>query len=217
MFPPNNGSSFDGLVKVIVVLVIIGALAVLGLTQSDLTNFLANSVKADAMRQQNAIQAQKDAIDLQNYQTVQDTLTQTRIDQLLAEDAAHQEALEQQLQLDAQKAVREMETARLVAYLWTGAGIFLVACIGIAILLFAIKAGRSRPGAIQAEKKPVDPWQDPAWRKQQIWISRQEERAIRGSRISTASKAKSVSPFIIEGKPITWNDLQNQFIEIRKP
>ena len=53
---PTNYSPYDGLSKVFLVLIVIGALAALAFTNSDLTNFITNSAKAEGIKQELAIQ-----------------------------------------------------------------------------------------------------------------------------------------------------------------
>jgi hypothetical protein len=104
MFP--NNLLFGGLAKVILTLVIIGVLVGLALAGTDLVNFITNNAKAQAIKNQNDFQAQKDAIDLKNYGIVQEALTQNQIDQANADNAAHNISLEQDLQFQIQKAAQ---------------------------------------------------------------------------------------------------------------
>lgn len=194
MFPSNN-SLFGGLSKVILTLVIIGAVVGLVLSDSDLTNFITNSAEAEAIKNQNDLQVQKDAVDVKNYQAIQETTTQIKIDQLLAESATYQKSLEQGLQFQAQKAAQDLETARFVSYAGTGAGVFVAFCIGIGFVILMIQVGRSRKVVSQAQVKKLEAWQDLAWRKQQIMISRQLERAERERLVRLLNEQRQLAEF----------------------
>ncbi|MBE0683963.1 MAG: hypothetical protein IH589_18845 [Anaerolineales bacterium] len=192
MFPPNN-SPFEGLAKVILILVAIGILVGLVLTGSDITNFITNSAKAEAIKQQNELQAQKNAIDLEAYQL---SVNQ----QLLAQ----QEQAVKELQFQEQKAAQELELARLSSYLWVGAGVFVAFCFGVGFVILMIQFGRSLLITSQAQVKKTDVWQNPVWRKQQIEISRQLERAQRED-FGHLNEA-----------PIPWDGLRQQYHEAKK-
>jgi hypothetical protein len=110
MFPSNN-SPFSGLVPVILVLVLIGALAALALSGSNLTNFMANRAEAQAMSQQNETNAEKAKIDLQNYQAIQASQVQAQIDKVQADSAAYQRSLEQQMLYQQVQAEQNLQIA----------------------------------------------------------------------------------------------------------
>jgi hypothetical protein len=201
MFPTNN-SPFTGLTKVILTLVAIGVLAGLVLSGSDLTNFITNSAKVEAIKQQNELQAQKDAIDLEAYKM---SVNQ----QILAQ----QEQAKRDLQFQELKATQELETARLASYFWAGAGMFVAICVGVGFMILMIQIGRSLLIASQAQVKKIDAWQDPAWRKQQIEISRRLERAQRENLTHTTS----VPEFYPNEAPIPWEGLHQHYAEAKKP
>lgn len=192
----NNNSPFAGLVPVILVLVLIGALAALALSGSDLTNFMTNRVKAQALAQQNAISEQKASIDLKNYQALQDSQAQAQINKTVADSAAYQQSLiiqtqhqqqlaTQNLQLAALKAAQEMQTTHLIKIILSIAGALAVLLIGMGLTFYLIQLGRSH---LMAEKmaKKNDPWHDLSWRKQQIEISRRQEHLERINSVNTA-------------------------------
>jgi len=210
----SNSSPFSGLVRVIIVLVLIGALAALALTGSDLTNFMANRAKAQAMSQQNEIEAEKAKIDLQNYQTLQAIQVQAQIDKAQADSAAYQRSLEQQmlyekqlaeqsLQMEGQKATQAMENARIIKIaLGIGAAV-LAFLVGLGVCIYFILLGRSRLIAVKANAR-VDPWKDLVWRKQMVAISRERSRARAGS-------ITSQSPIPVE-IPVGWQELQERIL-----
>ena len=205
MFPTNN-SSFEGLAKVILILVAIGILVGLALTNSDITNFITNSAKAETIKQQNQLQTQKNAIDLEIYKL---SVNQ----QLLAQ----QEQAEKELKFQEQKAAQELEADRLASYFWAGAGIFVNFCVGVGFLILMIQAGRSLLIASQAQAKKIDVWQDPVWRKQQIEISRLLERAEREILAHTTSYSNAPKFHPSNEAPIPWEGFRQQYAETKKP
>ncbi len=189
MFPTNT-SPFAGLTKVILTLVGIGLVVGLVIAGSDLTNFITNSAKAQAIKNQNDLQAQKDAIDLKNYQAIQETTTQIQIEKLNDERTAYEKSLDQNLQVEAQRAAQDLELSRLFNYAVIGVVVFLTFCIGIGAITLALQIGRSRLLLVQAQSKQLDAWQNLAWRKQQIMLSHALERVEREHQL-----AKSQSTF----------------------
>lgn len=186
----NNSSPFSGLVSVILVLVLIGAFAALALSGSDLTNFMTNRAKAQAMTQQNEIDARKAAIDLANYESMQNSQAKVQQDKILADGAAYQKSLEQQLlferqqndlklQLQAQKALQQAQTSHLAGILLAGAGAIALLVVGIGVTALLIQFGYSRYIVARATATVTDPWQNLPWRKQQVSLSRQRERELR--------------------------------------
>jgi hypothetical protein len=213
---PSNSSPFGGLAKVILILIIIGVLVGLVLAGSDVTNFMTNSIKAQAIKNQNDYQAQKDAIDLKNYQAVQAATTQTQIDQLQADNIAHQKMLDQNLQLQTQKAAQDLETGRWISYIEIGIGSFIAFCLGIGSLILVILIGRSRLVMAQARVNQADPWQDAAWRRERIRIFRERERVMRKT-LTNVTNIPLVPPFYPSTIPIPWDGFQPEYVEISNP
>jgi hypothetical protein len=85
----STNSLFGGLAKIILILVIVGSLVGLVLALSDPFNLVTNEAKAEAIRNQNYIQAQEGAIDIRNHEAVQKAVTQNQIDQLNADCLDH--------------------------------------------------------------------------------------------------------------------------------
>jgi hypothetical protein len=213
MFP--NNLLFGGLAKVILTLVIIGVLVGLALAGTDLVNFITNNAKAQAIKNQNDFQAQKDAIDLKNYGIVQEALTQNQIDQANADNAAHNISLEQDLQFQIQKAAQALEMDRYLNYAGIGSVIFLAFCSGIGTFVLLFFVGRSRLVLAQAQTRQADRWQDSGWLKHQIKRSRQYERMQRKSLYG--SSTPYVSPFYPSEEPIPWDGFPEQYVEVQRP
>ncbi len=106
--------------RVILVLVVVGLVTGLALSNSDLINPYRNQAEAERIRQEAAIQARRDAIDLQTYQREQELRLQ---------------ALEQQ-QAD-ERAYRQARQA-VELFLLRIAGTALVMTAGLALLILAI-------------------------------------------------------------------------------
>lgn len=117
-----NNSVTGALVLLILIILVIGLVAGLALSHSDLVNPYRNQAEAERMRQEAATQAQREAIDLQTYQREQELRLQ---------------ALEQQ-QADEQ-AYRQAWQETKLSFLRT-AGTTVVIAIDLALLILAIAA-----------------------------------------------------------------------------
>ncbi len=115
-----NNSVTGALVLLVVLMVAIGLLAGLAFSDSDLVNPYRNRAEAERIRQEAAIQAQREVIDLQVYQREQELRLQ---------------ALEQQ-QAD-ERAYRQARQA-VELFLLRVAGTTLVIIVGPALLILAI-------------------------------------------------------------------------------
>lgn len=115
-----HNSITGALVLLVIVMVAIGLLAGLALSDSDLINPYRNQAEAERIRQEAAIQAQREAIDLQTYQREQEL-------RLLA--------LEQQ-QAD-ERAYRQSWQETKLALLRT-AGTTVIITVNLALLILAI-------------------------------------------------------------------------------
>ena len=201
---PTNFSLFGGLAKVVLALVTIGLLMGLVLTGSDLTNFITNSAKADAIRLQTNLDAQQKQIDLENYATIQKAETQAEEERISAETKSFERSLELDLLQKEQKAALDLEVSTFSKYLWAGVMPFIISCLGIGTIIFMVQAGRSRLILAQAQAKQIGPWQDIAWRKERIQIARQQEQLERKKIIP---KVPETYP---EEAPIPWDIPQEQ-------
>jgi hypothetical protein len=194
----SSNSPFSGLVPVILVLVLIGGLATLALSGSDLTNFMTNRVKADALAQQTAAAAQKTPIDVETYRLVQTSQAQAQVDKMKADSDYYQKSLDlqtqyqqklddQNLQLNYLKTTQEMQTSHITQMILTSAGAIalLLVALGIAVYMVSLTLNRL---LTNKKVKKAGSWQDPAWKKQQIENSRRREQA---------SRASSMNPFLI--------------------
>jgi hypothetical protein len=215
---PNMNSPYKGFATIIVILVVIGALASLAFTNSDLTNFMTNSAKADGIRQQNAVQQQIDAINTENYKTVEQAKTQAQLDQIAADTATYkklQTALE--AKTSRQQAALEVETSRLFDYGKIAVSIILAVCFSAILLILTVQFTRSRLVLVQAQAqaKRIDTRQDPIQLKEQIERARQRELMNRESYLRQTQTA-IVPAFYPEEAPISWEDIRQQFAEARK-
>ena len=107
----TNFSLFSGLAKVIMTLVLLGLLMGLVLTGSDLTNFITNSAKAEAIRLQTDLDAQQKQIDLENYATIQKAKAQAEQERILAETSALERSLELELLQKEQNVALDLEVS----------------------------------------------------------------------------------------------------------
>lgn len=136
-----NNSVTGALVLLILAVVVIGLVAGLALSNSDLVNPYRNQAEAERMRQEVAIQAQRKAIDLQTYQREQELRLQ---------------ALEQQ-QADEQ-AYRQARQKTGLALLQIG-GLVIIGAVGVAIVMIggaaAFSTIRLRPARAGEEELRV--------------------------------------------------------------
>ncbi len=86
-----NNSITGALVLLVVVMLVIGVFAGLAISDSDLVNPYRNQAEAERIRQEAAIQAQRDAIDLQTYQREQELRLQA-LEQQRADEQAYRQA-----------------------------------------------------------------------------------------------------------------------------
>ncbi len=115
-----NNSVTGALVLLILTILVIGLVAGLALSNSDLLNPYRNQAEAERMRQEAATQAQREAIDLQTYQREQEL---------------HLQALEQQ-QADERAYWQARQETQLS--LMRLAGTTIMATIDLALLILAI-------------------------------------------------------------------------------
>jgi hypothetical protein len=222
----NNSSPFNGLVPVILVLVLIGGIAALALSGSDLTNFITNSAKAKGLTQQLEVQAQKDAIDLSNYKALQDSQAQAQAAKTLAEAEAYQRSLEQQAQFQLQQNQRaldfqrqedllKLEASRFTRMALPVAGALAVLVLSLGGAVCLVQIGRSRVMSSRGAAKTGDVWQDNAWKRNQIALARQQERLERSSVLPSSQSETELSiPVEI---PLSWQGKVQEPIEKPMP
>ncbi len=147
----TNNSPFEGLVKVVVALVIIGALVGLALGATDALNFITNSAKARA-------QSNRDAIDLKYYAAVPASDTETRIAKNMVDTHMYEEKVRQ-----------EMNFTNAFRYTLLGGGALLALLPLLVYLVRKAKTASPQPPAGR------DPWKDPQWRETKVRLARQQE------------------------------------------
>lgn len=115
-----NNSITGALVSLVVVMVVIGLVAGLAFSDSDLLNPYRNWAEAERIRQEAAIQAQREAIDLQTYQREQELRLQA-LEQQQADERAYRQAWQE----------TKLSLLRI-------AGTMVVITVGLAMLILAI-------------------------------------------------------------------------------
>jgi hypothetical protein len=203
---PNPSSPYNGLAKVILVLVGIGLLVGFALTNSDLTNFITNSAKAKGIEQAVEIQTQKDAIDIKNYEAIQNATTQAQKDKIAADNDAYGKSVQQKLDFQNQASALELEMSRLFNY----AKIFTTIILTLSFSFLIILLGWRLSILIRAKTQMSDPWQNRNLRKEMILLARQREQISR----ATFLHQQPVSAFYtVENAPIPWEGFQPQSAE----
>jgi len=117
-----NNSVTGALVLLVITTLVIGLVAGLAISNSDLVNPYRNQAEAERIRQEAALQAQREAIDLQTYQREQELRLQ---------------ALEQQ-QADERAYRQSQQEIRL--FLLRMAGTTIVVTVDLALLILSIAA-----------------------------------------------------------------------------
>jgi hypothetical protein len=87
--------------------------------------------------------------------------------------------MKRDLEYQVQKATQDLELSRFLGFTGIGILIFLIFCIGLAAIIFAMLRGRNRLVSFHRQFSQTDQWKDLVWRRQQIVRSRQEERMQR--------------------------------------
>ena len=195
MFPSGN-SPFAGLAKVILVLVAIGALVGLVLARSDLTNFISNSARAKALTMENEQQAERNAIDIEMYRRAQEESL-----------VLQQRQAEQTLLFDAQQSAQNLETTRFISFVLAGAVVIVAICLGIGIIIYAIRAGRNQRTIAKKEMASADMWQNSAWRNRKIGAARLRELDARARHVTSPFFEESIPVDI----PIKWDDIHERY------
>ncbi len=153
MYQPS-GSPFTGLAKVILTLVVFGAIAggaVIKLfSVSGRADLAAQNSPISSASMETApgseIQMQKDFHDYELYQTAQAGSLQATQDHLHLQATVDREDAQQQLRFQEEQQERIMESQRLNEYALIGVSTLLAICTGIAILRWGLRAGH-RPTA----------------------------------------------------------------------
>ncbi len=198
-----NGSLFGGLSRVILTLVVIGVVTGLVLGGADIVNFITNSAKAEAIHNANQLQAQKNAIDLNNYQLLQDAATQAQIDKMKADNEANQLMLDQAIRIQAQKAAQELETARWMSYIKMGALAILAVALGIGLVILAFRISFNRTGRSRSRIEKKSRFNNPDY-----VMARANELQNRKELL----KETSYTP----GIPVEWNNIdKKEYVPIR--
>ena len=174
-----NSAPLSGLIGIVLVVVLIGIIAGLAISGSDLLNYNTNAAAARAQDQKTQEQSQRAAVDLQYYKAIQAARTESEKEILRLELEARQHELEQNLALQRERAEQDLELARLTRYVVLAVGPLatLIVCIGLTA--FLIQYGRSLLVLAQNEAARAALWHAPAWRAEQIRLAREREGAER--------------------------------------
>jgi hypothetical protein len=194
----QSSSPFSGPVGVIIALVVIGCLAGLALTGSDLTHFITNRAKADGTQRNNEIQAQKNVFDLEQYKKIQALETEIQIKKMEGELQSYSQQLVQQSEKTQRKDALDMEMNRLFR---TALILTLTASIVVLVIAVAVRIilNSNRRVSTILVASPKDPWQSPSYRSQKIRQARRQEAL---SRISLDPWYTPTS--YPQGVPVFW-------------
>jgi hypothetical protein len=208
-----NMNPLAGLVGFLLVAAILGGLAFLGFSHTDLANFNISAAQARAMDKQTELNAQKSEIDMSIYKDVEqaqgeaekekvqlDLNTQKEQASLLLDQmkASQQQQMQKQQALDQV----QIEFEHLVSY--TALIIFILVAISISIGLtvlmvqfakfrFSVKQSDSMNLSNGAHRDMTDLWHDDLnWRETQVTQARKREQAVRASTIHFRNDEQSL-------------------------
>jgi hypothetical protein len=187
------------MIGIVSVVALIGAIAGLGLADTDLLNSntsaaearardqetqeraLKAAIDADAYRAEGAAKIERVFSDVTNYIAIQRAQTRAEVERIQLAVEATQHQVEQDLEL-----------ARLTRYVVLVAGISAALIMSIGLAIFLIQCGRSRLVLAQAKVPQANLWQVPAWRAAQVRRARERERTERWVALSQQAIEQSI-------------------------
>jgi len=177
---PNN-TPLAGLLGIVVVIAMIGAISGVALSGTDLLNFNTSASEARIREMEAEFQSKKDAIDLQYYAAIQAAQTESEKEALRLELKAKKNMLEQELAHKRAQDELDLELARPTRYVVLAIGTLTALILSVGLAIFLIQYGRSRLVLAQAEATHAHaaPWDVYAWRAEQIRRAREREIAER--------------------------------------
>lgn len=177
----SNNTPLVGLVSLVIVIAVIAALGALGISRSDILRPNTSAAEARAKDQETKLKDQKAAIDMKSYEAIQAARAQAEQEKIRLEVDARQRELEQSLTLQRERAAQDMELVRLTRYALSLAGALavLIASVGLTVGMIRLSLSRwvpARPQVVYA-----DPWDNHAWKAEQICHAQEVEMAERRS------------------------------------
>ena len=170
----SNNTPLAGLLGIVVVIAIIGAISGLALSETDLLNF--NTSAAEARIRELEARSEREAL-------------QRKLDQ----DLAHQrEQAKQNLVHQREQATQNLWLARLTRYVALIVGALATLIVSVGLTVFLIQYGRSRLVLAQAEATHTQaaPWHVSTWRAEQIRRAREREVAEREAALGQQTTRK---------------------------
>lgn len=162
-----SNSLFSGLASVILVIALLGIAVGVAVSNTDLLNFNRSAAEVEILKQTAQVQAQRDAIDMDNYQRIKAAKTEAELARLELE----QEALrkERAYALTARQRLDQV---------WLIVGPLAVLILVFALTLFLMQYGRSQLLMAQARSTQV----------KMIQAARVNELTWRAANIASAGK-----------------------------
>lgn len=198
--PPNNG-----MVKIVLILIAIGVLLGILLTDSVMTRINRNSNKTGANVALSATAANVSVISNLHAEPPQ-TKIEVKNNQDVNNKAVQNSQMAYLKELNAQISTAAVSSAKIFGTITTSVG----------FSIFMIMIAPSLSSFIRLKALKNDAWQDINLRKARIQLARQRERLTR-SASHRKSQSKVVPPFYTDqDAPISWEDIQRQFAESKK-
>ena len=196
----SNNTPLVGLIGIVSVVALIGAIAGLGLADTDLLNSNTSAAEARALDQETQEQALKAAIDAGVYRAegaakIERVFSDVTNYIAIQRAQTHAEVGKIQLAVEAtqQQVEQDLELARLTRYVTLMAGTSAALIVSIGLAMFLIQCGRSRVTSAQTKGVQMNLWQAPAWRAEQIRRARERERSERRVALSQQTIEQSIS------------------------
>ncbi len=180
---PTGSSLLSGIASVVLIAALLGTVAGLAFSGTDLLNFNTSAAQARAIDHDTQIKSQKDAVDLENYKAIKVAQTEAELQKIQLGVEAHKRSLE--LQVAAGETIRQ-------AQIWLG--VLVVIAITMILSYCSIRYAQSHFLFPKVQSSYADPKCNPALRAEIIRQARAQEVAERQAQIAAQFIAKSTAP-----------------------
>jgi len=195
----SNNTPLSGMIGIVSVVALIGAVAGLGLAGTDLLNYNRSAADARAQDQETQERVQEAAIDLNVHRAAGAAQIEKIVSDLVnymatqkAQTQAQTEGIWLAVEAERRQEEQDLELARLTRYVALVAGTSATLILSIGLAMFLIQCGRSRVMTAQTKGAQMNLWQTPAWRAAQVRRARERERTERWVALSQQAIEQSI-------------------------
>ena len=195
----SNNTPLAGLLGIVVVIAIIGAISGLALSETDLLNFNTSAAEARIRELEAQLQAEKAASDQELYQAeiaAQIEQVASDLESHKAIESARVQAEKDKIRLEVtarqHKLDQDLALARLTRFAALIVMTLATLIVSVGLTVFLIQYGRSRLVLAQAEATHTQaaPWHVSTWRAEQIRRAREREVAEREAALGQQTTRK---------------------------